>query len=133
MKSAALTEKERTVRKMVKIYGASDDLVEIEGSRFKEDEIGCFEYDVRFRFTDGTQIRIGYPNEGAAIWWIEIEKNGTAEKRLSVCENEDNDPHSDVFEIDAEIKDFRLIGQKYKAAKEQRTEDGKGDMFDDGT
>lgn len=98
---------------MVKIYGASDDLVEIEGSRYKEDEIGCFEYDVRIRFTDGTQIRVGYPKEGAAIWWIEIEKNGTADKRLSVCEDEDEDPYSDVFEIDAEIKSHSMLKQKY--------------------
>lgn len=32
---------------MIKIYGASDDLVEIEGSTYKEDEIGCFNAYVR--------------------------------------------------------------------------------------
>ena len=56
---------------MVKIYGASDDLVEIEGSDY-EDEIGCYDSDVRIRFVDGTQIRIGYPKNGQAIWWIEV-------------------------------------------------------------
>lgn len=28
---------------MVKIYGVSDDLVEIEGSDWPEDEIGCYD------------------------------------------------------------------------------------------
>ena len=48
---------------MIKIYGCSDDLVEIYGSVYKEDEIGCFDHDVRIRFFDGTIIRIGYPKK----------------------------------------------------------------------
>lgn len=64
---------------MVTVYGASDDLVEIEGSNYREDEIGCYNHDVRIRFTDGTVIRVGYPKEGKAIWWIEIEKQGSCE------------------------------------------------------
>lgn len=35
---------------MIKIRGASDDLVEIYGSCYREDEIGCFDADVRIRF-----------------------------------------------------------------------------------
>ena len=31
---------------MVKVYGVSDDLVEIEGSSYWEDEIGCYDKDV---------------------------------------------------------------------------------------
>ncbi len=98
---------------MIKVYGASDDLVEIEGSSYKNDEIGCFEEDVRIRFTDGTIIRIGYPKDGLAIWWIEVEKKGTAEQALTVCDDEDARIHSDIFEIDAEIKRHSLIKQKY--------------------
>lgn len=99
---------------MVKIYGASDDLVEIEGSAY-EQEIGCWEQDVRIRFQDGTIIRIGYPKEDMAVWWIEVEADGTAEHTLTICEDEDADIYSDVFEIDSEIKSHRLIKQKYKA------------------
>ena len=97
---------------MIKIYGASDDLVEIEGSAYKEDEIGCFNKDVRIRFIDGTDIRIGYPKKDAAIWWIEVEKQGTAKQALTVCENEDGAIYSDIFEIDAEIKSHSVIKQK---------------------
>lgn len=59
---------------MIKIYGCSDDLVEICGSVYKEDEIGCFDHDVRIRFFDGTIIRIGYPKKDLGVWWIEVEK-----------------------------------------------------------
>ena len=103
---------------MVKVYGHSDDLVEIEGSAYKEDEIGCFEHDVRIRFVDGTVIRVGYPKktllgEEVAIWGIKIEKSGTAKYYLDLCDNEDADPYSDIFTIDAEIKSHSVIKQKY--------------------
>lgn len=98
---------------MVRVYGASDDLVEIEGSHYKEDEIGCFDHDVRLRFTDGTQIRVGYPKKDAAIWWIEVEQVGNAEKHLHICDDESENPYSDIFEIDAEIKSHSVIKQKY--------------------
>lgn len=98
---------------MVKVYGASDDLVEIEGSAYKENEIGCFEQDVRIRFTDGTVIRVGYPKEDSAIWWIEVEKQGTAFQEFTTCHDEDARIYSDIFEIDAEIKGHSVIKQKY--------------------
>ena len=99
---------------MTKVYGASDDLVEIEGSTYKEDEIWCYEHDVRIRFIDGTVIRVGYPKDGLAVWWIEVEKQGTAEQKLTICEDEDARIYSDVFEIDSEIKSHSVIKQKYR-------------------
>ena len=98
---------------MVKVYGASDDLVEIENSQYKEDEIGCYDHDVRIRFLDGTVIRVGYPKDGLAIWWVEIEKQGTAEHNLTICDDEDARIYSDIFEIDSEIKSHSVIKQKY--------------------
>ena len=98
---------------MGKVYGASDDLVEIENSKYKEDEIGCYDHDVRIRFFDGTVIRVGYPKDGLAIWWIEIEKQGTAEHKFAICEDEDARIYSDIFEIDSEIKSHSVIKQKY--------------------
>ena len=98
---------------MVKVYGASDDLVEIENSQYKDDEIGCYDHDVRIRFVDGTVIRVGYPKDGLAIWWIEIEKQGTAEHKLTICDDEDARIYSDIFEIDSEIKSNSVIKQKY--------------------
>ena len=98
---------------MVKVYGASDDLVEIENSQYKEDEIGCYDHDVRIRFLDGTIIRVGYPKDGLGIWWIDIEKQGTAEHKLTICDDEDSRIYSDIFEIDSEIKSHSVIKQKY--------------------
>ena len=98
---------------MVKVYGASDDLVEIENSQYKEDEIGCYAHDVRIRFLDGTVIRVGYPKDGLSIWLIEIEKQGTAEHKLAICEDEDARIYSDIFYIDSEIKSHSVIKQKY--------------------
>lgn len=99
---------------MIKIYGASDDLVEIEGSAY-EQEISCYKQDVRILFLDGTIIRIGYPKEGMAVWWIEVEADGPTPHTMTVCEDEDARIYSDVFEIDSEIKTHRLIKQKYAA------------------
>ena len=99
---------------MTKVYGASDDLVEIEGSTYKEDEIGCYQHDVRIRFLDGTVIRVGYPKDDIAVWWIEVEKQGTAEQKMTICEDEEARIYSDVFEIDSEIKSHSVIKQKYE-------------------
>lgn len=64
-------------------------------------------------FFDGTIIRIGYPKKDLGGWWIEVEKQGTAKQALTLCDNEDDDIYSDIFEIDAEIKSHSVIKQKY--------------------
>jgi hypothetical protein len=60
---------------MIRIYGASDDLVEIEGDR--SDEIGC--YDRKVRVSVGTPeagvlvtMRYGSTGMGFATWTAEI-------------------------------------------------------------
>ena len=95
---------------MVRIYGASDDCVEIENSDFPENEIDCYDRDVRLHFTDGTVIRVGYgkPNIDG-VWRIKVEHKGTAAQTLSVCEDENASLYSDIFEIDAEIRDVEII------------------------
>ena len=98
---------------MIKIRGVSDDLVEIYDSCYREDEFGCWKKDVRIRFLDGTIIRVGYPKDGKAIWWIEVEKQGTAKQALTICDDVNADVYSDIFEIDSEIKSHSVIKQKY--------------------
>jgi hypothetical protein len=97
---------------MVKVYGASDDLVEIDNSEYAEDEIGCFEQDVCVWFDDGTIIRIGYSKPELAVWYIVVENTGDAVYALTVCDDENGDIYSDVFEIDAEVLGHKLIEQK---------------------
>ena len=86
---------------MVKVYGCSDDLVEIEGAPYPYDEVGCFERNVRIWFVDGTVILVGYHKKGMAVWWIEVEKHGSATYILDYCYDEDADIYSDIFQIDS--------------------------------
>lgn len=60
---------------MVRVYGMSDDLVEIEGAE--------------------------YP--------YEVEEEGSANNELFVCENEDDDICSDIFDIDANFLRCEVI------------------------
>ena len=105
---------------MIKIYGHSDDLVEIEGSGYIEDEICCFDHDVIIEFYDGTVIRIGYNKPNLAIWYINIEKQGTALHRLTVCNDEEADIYSDVFEIaGTEIETHRFVERRLRDEEER--------------
>lgn len=94
---------------MIRIYGASDDLVEIEGSDYQENEIGCFEANVRIWFKDGTVILVSYGKQDLAVWSIVIEKVGTEKFDLQICEDEDADIYSDIFEINSEILWYEVI------------------------
>lgn len=97
---------------MVKVYGCSDDLVEIENGKYKEDEIGCYGKDVRIQFIDGTVIRVGYSKKTIAVWFIEVENKGSAKQFLEICEDENADIYSDVFEIDSEIQSHSVVEKK---------------------
>ena len=94
---------------MVRIYGCSDDLVEVEGSTYYEDEIGCFDSNVRIWFDDGTVVLVGYPKLGQAVWWINVENEGTATMVVSRCDDEDAPIYSDVLEIEAEIVKHEVV------------------------
>ena len=94
---------------MVKIYGASDDLVEIEGSKYKEDEIGCYEADVRIWFDDGMVILVSYGKEEGPIWKIDIECPGAKMYFLTVCHDEDADIYSDILETESDIMRHEVI------------------------
>lgn len=98
---------------VVTIYGYSDDTVEIENSNYNEGSIDCFDKDVRIWFSDGTIIRIGYCKPNLGVWYIVREHVGTAEQTLLVCEDEDADPYSDVFCINAEIERHEVLGGNF--------------------
>lgn len=94
---------------MLKVYGCSDDLVEIEGAKYPNDEIGCFERDVKIKFTDGTEIKVGYNKPDLAIWWIRVEKRGTANQTMTSCWDEDAFPYSDILTIDSELLSVEVV------------------------
>lgn len=99
-------------KKCVTIYGYSDDLVEIENSQYKEDEIDCYDKAIRFFFVDGTIISICYAQGG--VWKITHEAIGKAWYELTRCENDDDDAYSDVFKIDSEIISYEVFTPKAK-------------------
>lgn len=94
---------------MVRVFGYSDDLCEIEGSTYPEDEIGCYNKRVRLWFADGTVASVEYSPEGrSGVWSILIEQYGTARKHLTICGSED-DFYSDVLDIDSEIVRHEVV------------------------
>lgn len=99
-------------KKCVTIYGYSDDLVEIENSQYKEDEIDCYDKAIRFFFVDGTIISICYAQGG--VWKITHEAIGKAWYELTRCENDDDDAYSDVFKINSEIISYEAFTPKAK-------------------
>ena len=102
-------------KKCVTIYGYSDDLVEIENSQYKEDEIDCYDKAIRFYFVDGTIISICYAQGG--VWKITHEAIGKAWYELTRCEDDDDDAYSDVFKIDSEISRTKSSHQKQNPYK----------------
>ena len=89
---------------MTRIYGSSDDLVEIDGPHYyMPDEISCYNCDVRIWFDDGTIIRLHYGKAGKAIWGIIVEQKGSQPWHLAICDDEDAHIYSDVFETEAKV------------------------------
>ena len=99
---------------MIRVFGWSDDLVEIEGTTRAIQEVDAYNKDVVITFTDETVIRVGYCKPGLGIWYILVENKGSAAQSLDICENQDDGAYSDVFRIDAEIDSCHLDEQKGK-------------------
>lgn len=78
-----------------KIYGASDDLVEIEGD--VSGEVGCYNKNVILACDDGTVLLTHYGKPGfGGVWGIVVLRRGDLFDRVDVCTSEDADPYSDV-------------------------------------
>lgn len=70
---------------MIRVFGCSDDIVECEGAEYPNDEIAY------------------------AVWWIEVERRGTAEQTLTRCFDGDADIYSDIFEIDSNVEHVSVV------------------------
>lgn len=102
----------------MKVYGTSDDLVELEGSKYQENEIGCYGSDVIIAFDDGAVIRVSYGKPEGAIWEITLLKRGTAGNTVFICYDEDDEIYSDIFETDAEVCSHWVIDRGAEPPKE---------------
>jgi len=84
-----------------RIYGASDDLIEVEGGEASGEvgyygsgtdaDMGCL-----LVCSDGTILCAKYGKNDEGIWEIRLVKRGTAFDRIDQCTSEDARPHSDV-------------------------------------
>ena len=102
----------------MKVYGTSDDLVQLEGSKYQENEIGCYGSDVIIAFDDGAVIRVSYGKPEGAIWEITLLKRGTAGNAVFICYDEDDEIYSDIFETDAEVRSHWVIDRGAEPPKE---------------
>lgn len=75
----ALVDEWKTRRLMmigkIEIYGAFDDLIEIEG--VLAEEFNCYGAAALVALSDGTLLRVNYSDEG--VWKIERVRSGSAE------------------------------------------------------
>ena len=76
---------------MIKVYGASDDLIEIEGDIREEFSPRC-EEPTYLAFSDGTVLRFDYTSDG--LWKIYCIHTGS---RKIVYEHQATDPDSDQY------------------------------------
>lgn len=87
------------------IYGASDDLVEMEGGY--DGEAGCYntseESPCVVFVSDGTVLSVIYAPADRAIWKIQLIEKGVLFNRIDLCTDEDAKPYSDVAHFDAGI------------------------------
>ena len=94
---------------MTKVYGASDDLIELDGTI--NDEIGCYNQTVHIMFDDGTAARIKYckkvNGETIGVWGIMVLSKGTGFIGLRECYDEDADIYSDILTLDDTVKGFK--------------------------
>lgn len=87
-----------------KIYGASDDLIEIEG--FTNDEINCYDHKKPIKITcsDGTIATIFYDGK----WTIKIKKVGTNFLRLIDSVGDDNE-HEAPYSFASSYSDILIL------------------------
>lgn len=83
-----------------KVYGQSDDLIEIEGDELRG-EVGYYGGDedegALLVMSDGTILGVKYGKPGnLGVWAISVVRKGDLFDRIDVCFDEDATPYSDV-------------------------------------
>lgn len=84
-----------------RVYGCSDDLIEIEGDVTGEanyitpddedEEQGCLVI-----VSDGTMLDVRYGKNGEGIWEVRLVKRGELFQTIDQCDDPDAKPYSDV-------------------------------------
>lgn len=102
--------------KGTKIYGVSDDLIEFEGD--VDGEVGCFcpsdDESALIMCSDATVLQMTYGDGG--IWKLRVLHKGLLLEGVDVCEEENDDGHSDVATFAAGLK-WAYVGTQWAKAK----------------
>ncbi len=92
-----------------KIYGCSDDLVELKGE--VNEEFNCFDKPIYARFSTGTYVKVEYNKEG--LWRIEVLNEGKSvklRKLYGIPDSDDEGPaHQSHCDKDAPVYSDVLI------------------------
>jgi hypothetical protein len=99
---------------MTKVYGASDDLIEIEGDVY--DEISHYDRVTRLNFSDGTALDVKYgklnsKKEVIGVWNVDVIEEGSLFYYKTECLDEDADIYSDIVFFKDGIKYFSEVEQ----------------------
>lgn len=86
----------------ITVYGASDDLIEVEGDIDEEFSYKNDEYGDVLGFSDGSLIRILYDRDG--VWRITPLVKGTNVIEVTQALSGDEDNYSDRATLDGAIK-----------------------------
>lgn len=96
---------------MIKIYGASDDLIEVSGDIEEEYNVHVFDGDDGryLAFSDGTVVRVYYDQE--AIWRVHTVARGKAEQSHTLPVGEDD--YSEILELTGTPIMWVVMGPKF--------------------
>lgn len=108
----------------MKIYGASDDLVEFEGIRFKGEVAGNFDTDEDKRglifCSDGTVLEVAYGKtrggESLAVWEFLLVTHGSLFEQVDECFDEEATPYSDVVHF-ADDLEWAYVAHRWERVK----------------
>ena len=107
---------------MLKIYGASDDLVEIEGDISEEFNPSDAGDPSLLAFSDGTLLQIQYGAQSLGFWRIQPLVYGTAKYAKTEATDED-DNYSDIVTLDGDIK-WVVFGDQWGRVGRQKSSEG---------
>jgi hypothetical protein len=86
---------------VLNVYGASDDLIEIEGDISEEFNLVDDDKGDLLAFSDGTVLRIAYTNPG--IWRITPVVRGTATLSIDAAMEDDDVNYTDKATLDGDV------------------------------
>ena len=96
----------------LRVYGASDDLIEVEGPNFSEEFNPPYGEESDLTMSDGTVLTVKYGKdikhdvdlfEEFAIWKITLKKQGPAFLSIDECFDEEGNPPSDIAHFKPEV------------------------------